>query len=454
MNPKDWPVHSGHMTDDATPGTSPQRETPPYAPPSYTPPSYDQPDGSVPYSSTSYGSPEPPPWPPRPWGSPPPQSRRSRRTLFLGALFAAGGLAGFGVASGIALTGGSPSGTASVGLPGNFSTPNPGSGGSTGNGNAPSAPASGPANASAIAQAIDPAVVDINGTLSGGGQVAGTGMILTSSGIVLTNNHVIEGTTSLSLQVDGTGTTYSATVLGTDATDDIAVLQMNGASHLTTVPLGDSSSVAIGDSVVAIGNALGAGGAPAVTTGSVTALNQTITAGDSGAATETLSGMIQMDAFIQPGDSGGPLVNANGKVVGIDAAAQSAGRFGDQGSDIGYAIPINSALNIARQIEAGHASSTVQIGTRGVLGVEVSTTAQPGSGADVTGVQPGSPAAGAGLAAGDFITSINGQSISDNNALTNAMTGKRPGQSVTVGWTDPSGGHRSATVQLEAGPPA
>lgn len=461
MKPKDWARHPEHMTDDAVPETTPQPGTPPYAPPSYSPPSYDQPYGSAPYSSPSYGSPQPPPWPPQPLGSPRPQRRPSSRVLFLGALFAAGGLAGFGVASGLALTGGAHSGTASVGLPGNFSTPNAGSsdngsngGGSTGNGSAPSAPASGPANASAIAQAIDPAVVDINGTLSGGGQVAGTGMILTSSGIVLTNNHVIEGTTSLSLQLDGTGTTYSATVLGTDPTADIAVLQMNGASHLTTVPLGDSSSVSIGDSVVAIGNALGAGGAPAVTTGSVTALDQTITAGDSGAATETLTGMIQMDAFIQPGDSGGPLVNANGKIVGIDAAAQSAGRFGDQGSNIGYAIPINSALSIARQIEAGHASSTVQIGTRGVLGVEVSTTAQPGSGADVTGVQPGSPAARAGLAAGDLITSIDGQSISDNTALTTAMTGKRPGQSVTVGWTDPSGGHRSATVQLEAGPPA
>lgn len=442
------------MTDDATPENHPQPGTPSHAPPSYTPPSYDQPPfASSPYSSSPFASQSPPPWPPQPWSAPPPQQRPRRRGLFLGALFAAGGLAGFGVASGIALTTGG--GTASVGLPGNFSTPNPGSSnnGSGGSGS-PSSPGGGPANASGIAQAIDPAVVDINGTLQGGGQVAGTGMILSSSGVVLTNNHVIEGTTSLSLQIDGTGTTYTATVLGTDATDDIALLQMNGASHLATVPLGDSTTVQIGDSVVAIGNALGAGGAPAVTTGSVTALNQMITAGDSGAATETLSGMIQMNAFIQPGDSGGPLVNANGKVVGIDAAAQSSGRFGDQGSNVGYAIPINSAMTIVHQIEGGHGSSTVQIGTRGVLGVEVSTTAPSGSGASVTGVQPGSPAAGAGLAAGDTITSINGQSISDNNALTQAMTGKHPGDSVTVGWADRAGAHHTATVQLEAGPPA
>lgn len=453
------------MTDDATPENHPQPGTPSHAPPSYTPPSYDQPPfASSPYGSSPFASPEPPPWPPQPWSqqpwsqqpwsSPPPQQRSRRRGLFLGALFAAGGLAGFAVASGIALTTGG--GTASVGLPGNFSTPNSGSShnGSGGNGGSPSSPGGGPANASGIAQAIDPAVVDINGTLQGGGQVAGTGMILSSSGVVLTNNHVIEGTTSLSLQVDGTGTTYTATVLGTDATDDIALLQMNGASRLATVPLGDSTSVQIGDSVVAIGNALGAGGAPAVTTGSVTALNQTITAGDSGAATETLSGMIQMDAFIQPGDSGGPLVSANGKVIGIDAAAQSSGRFGDQGSNVGYAIPINSAMTIVHQIEGGHGSSTVQIGTRGVLGVEVSTTAPAGSGASVAGVQPGSPAAGAGLAAGDTITSVNGQSISDNHALTQAMTGKHPGDTVSLGWTDPAGAHHTATVQLEAGPPA
>ena len=369
----------------------------------------------------------------------------------LGALFAAGGLAGFGVASGIAIAG-SGGGTASVGLPGSFSTPNPGSSnnGSGGHGSAPS----GPANASAIAQAIDPAVVDINGTLAGGGSVAGTGMVLSSSGVVLTNNHVIEGTSSLSLQVDGTGTTYSATVLGTDATDDIALLQMTGASHLATVPIGDSSAVAIGDSIVAIGNALGSGGTPAVTTGQVTALNQTITAGDSGAATETLSGMIQIDAFIQPGDSGGPLVNANGKVVGIDAAAQASGRFGNQGSNIGYAIPISSAMSIVHQIESGHGSSTVQIGTRGVLGVEVATTPQSGSGAGVSGVQPGSPAQGAGITAGDVITSVNGQPIADSNALSSAMTGRHPGDGVSIGWTDPSGGHHTATVQLEPGPPA
>lgn len=278
-------------------------------------------------------------------------------------------------------------------------------------------------------------------------------MVLTSSGLVLTNNHVIEDTTSLSLQVDGTGPTYTAKVLGTDASDDVALLQMNGVSNLQTVSLGDSSTVAVGDAVVAIGNALGRGGTPQATTGSVTALNQTITAGDSVATTETLNGTIEIDAFIQPGDSGGPLVNGNGKVIGIDTAAQSAGRFGQTGSNIGFAIPINTAIAIAHQIEAGHGSSTVQIGTRGVLGVEVATD-QSGSGAVVDGVQSGSPAAGAGITAGDVIIAINGQSVSGPTALQTALAGKHPGDNVSVGWTDASGGHHSATVQLEPGPPA
>ena len=416
-------------------------------------------DDAAPYSQISPGppqhpAPEPPPWPPDPWMTPPSRPRSSRRLLFFGALFTAGGLAGFGVASGIVLTHSPSNGTASVGLPGSFSpgggTSSPPSDGSGGSSSAPSAPNGDP---SSIAQSIDPAVVDINGTLSGGGQVAGTGMVLTSSGLVLTNNHVIEDTTSLSLQIDGTGPTYTAKVLGTDATDDVALLQMNGASNLQTVSLGDSSSVAVGDAVVAIGNALGRGGTPQATTGSVTALNQTITAGDSAASTETLNGTIEIDAFIQPGDSGGPLVNSNGKVVGIDTAAQSSGRFGATGSNIGFAIPINSAMSIARQIEAGHGSSTITIGTRGVLGVEVATD-QTGSGAVVNAVQSGSPAAGAGLGAGDLITSINGQSVSGPTALQSALAGKHPGDGVTVGWTDASGSHHSATVQLEAGPPA
>ena len=430
MKPKGMVAQAPPMTDDQTPAAWEPPAPPPLAPP------------------------EPPAWPPQ--KTPDGKRRSTPRLAFLGALFLAGGLAGFGVASGVAITHNSNTGPLSS-LSQSGTTTNPSS--PSNNGNNPVTPPSGqssgqPASPDSIAASIDPAVVDINGTLSGGGQVSGTGQVLTSSGIVLTNNHVIEGTTSLSLQVDGAGQTYTATVLGTDVADDIALLQMNGASNLKTINIGDSSTVQIGDSVVAIGNALGRGGTPQATSGSVTALNQTITAGDSSATAETLNGTIEVNAFIQPGDSGGPLVDANGRVIGIDTAAQSSGRFGSQtGSNVGFAIPINSAMDIARQIEAGRASSNVQIGTRGVLGVEVSTT-QSGSGAVVNGVQSGSPAGAAGIATGSVITSINGQSVSGPAALSTALLGKHPGDSVNVGWNDASGGHHAANITLEAGPPA
>lgn len=177
-------------------------------------------------------------------------------------------------------------------------------------------------DAAAVAAKVDPAIVDVNTTLQGGA-AAGTGMVLTSSGEVLTNNHVIDGATSVTA-TDSTGRKYSAKVVGYDAADDVAVLQLQGASKLPTVSVA-STAPAVGDPVVALGNALGRGGTPATAEGSVTAVDQTITAADdNGANPETLHNMIQIDANIQPGDSGGPLVNANGQVVGMDSAGSSS----------------------------------------------------------------------------------------------------------------------------------
>ena len=146
---------------------------------------------------------------------------------------------------------------------------------------------------SAIAQGVNPGLVDINTTLSyQGEQAAGTGMVLTSNGEVLTNNHVIDGATSISVTDVGNGKTYTASVVGYDRSHDIAVIQLNNASGLQTVTLGDSSNVSVGQAVVAIGNAGGTGGTPSAVGGSITALNQSITASDSGDGTsETLSGL-------------------------------------------------------------------------------------------------------------------------------------------------------------------
>ncbi len=184
------------------------------------------------------------------------------------------------------------------------------------------ASSSGSLDVNSIAANVDPAIVDVNTTLAQGA-AAGTGMVISSSGEVLTNNHVIDGATSVTVTA-ANGKTYDAKLVGYDATDDVAVLQLQGAPKLPTVTA-SSTKPSVGDPVVALGNALGRGGTPATAPGSVTAVNQTITAtDDNGANPETLSNLIQTDAPIQPGDSGGPLVNANGQVVGMDSAGSQS----------------------------------------------------------------------------------------------------------------------------------
>jgi S1-C subfamily serine protease len=335
-----------------------------------------------------------------------------------------------------------------------------GTGTGSGSNNAPAG-----VNTSAIAAEVDPALVDIDTTLAQGGAAAGTGMVLTSSGLVLTNNHVIENATTVNVQVIGSQRTYSATVLGYSVTDDVALLQLQNASGLKTVSTGKSSNLSVGQPVVAIGNAGGAGGTPTAAGGTVTALNQTITAGDSGTLSETLNGLIETDADIQPGDSGGALVNTSGKVVGMNtAAAATNGGSTNQG----YAIGIDQALTLANQIKSGRASSNVQIGPRALLGVDVSDPSQSGgngffggsgsgstvSGAYVAGVESGSAADNAGIGTGDTIVSVNGTTITSAESLTNALLGFKPGASVTVGWVDAQGTSHSASVQLTTGPPA
>jgi S1-C subfamily serine protease len=242
-------------------------------------------------------------------------------------------------------------------------------------------------------------------------------------------------------------------VLGYDVTHDIALLQMKGVSGLTTVSLGNSSGVGVGDAVVAIGNALGAGGTPAATSGAVSALSQTITAGDTLGNSETLSGLIELTAPIQPGDSGGPLVDTSGKAIGIDTAAMTGRGYRQASvSTAAYAIPINTALAIAQQIQSGTSSATVHIGQRAILGVQVQDGT--GSAVGVIGVETGSPAASAGLAAGSTIVSVDGTGASSAAALGSILQGHRVGDWVSVTWLDVSGTQHSTTLALIAGPPA
>jgi S1-C subfamily serine protease len=318
----------------------------------------------------------------------------------------------------------------------------------------------------AITSKVSPAVVDINtvvASLGQSGQAAGTGMILTADGEVLTNNHVVEGSTSIKVTIQGRSGTYPAHVVGVSRTADVALVQIEGVSGLPTVTLADSSTVSVGQSVVAIGNALGQGGAPAVTQGQVTALDQSITATSGGGqAAEQLSGLIQSDAPISPGDSGGPLVNSAGQVIGMITAGQAQG-FRQTTSTVGYAVPATAAVNVVNEIRAGHASSSIIIGQPGYLGIAArdltpSQAARLGlnvtSGVLVAGVQPGSPAEKIGLTQNSVITAIDGTQVQSQADLSPAIQSHHPGQRIQVTWVDQNGATHTSTATLTSGPAA
>ena len=373
----------------------------------------------------------------------------------------------------------------------------PASGGpQLGSGAVPAPPASAAPVASGqqdIVAKVSPGVVLINTTLQYNSEAAaGTGMVINADGLVLTNNHVIKGSTRITATVAATGKTYQARVVGYDVTGDIALIQLQQASGLTTVPIGNSSSARVGEAVVALGNAEGQGKITAAT-GHVTALNATITASDEAGSTstETLHGMIQTNADIQPGDSGGPLASSAG-VIGMDTAGNAPGDM--QGPAAGFAIPINTALSVARQIAAGHASSTITIGYPPFIGVFIgsgsssdpqaqaqqqaqgsgafggsgntprcydsntdlvvpSSIAPVGSGTLIDGTICGSPAAAAGMTGGAVITAINGRAVGSPDDFAGIVARFHPGDTVSVTWVSPSGQRTTSSLHLTAGPP-
>jgi len=371
----------------------------------------------------------------------------------------------------------------------------PASGGSQpGSGAVPAPPASAAPLASGqqdIVSKVRPGLVLINTTLQYNSEAAaGTGMVINADGLVLTNNHVIEGSTKITASVISTGKTYQARVVGYDDTGDVALIQLQNASGLTTVPIGNSSSVKAGNAVVALGNAEGQGKITA-TAGHVTALNMTISASDEAGSTstETLHGMIQTNADIVPGDSGGPLASSAG-VIGMDTAGNDAGD--QQGPAAGFAIPINTALSVARQIAAGHASSAITIGYPPFVGVFIgsgsssnpqtqaqqqqngassgsgstpgcyssntdltvpSSIAPVSSGTLIDGTICGSPAAAAGMTGGAVITAVNGQAVGSPDDFASTMTRFRPGDTISVTWVSPSGQRTTSNLHLTAGPP-
>lgn len=274
-----------------------------------------------------------------------------------------------------------------------------------------------------------------------GGKAAGTGMVLTSDGEVITNHHVVEGATSVKVKVMSTGATYTATVVGTDATADVAVLQLKDASDLATVRT-DTAGVSAGDAVTAVGDGNGTVGYLSAATGSVLATNQSITTQSEGSASgESLSDLIQISSDVVSGYSGGATYDEDGEVVGMTTAASSG-----TSDVVGYAIPIAKVLGIADDLENGVTSASYDYGRPAFLGVGL------GSGTTVEGVYDGTPAADAGIAAGDSITRVGGIAVTTQTQLRAAVASHDPGDTVAVTWTDSDGTSHTKSLTLAKGP--
>jgi S1-C subfamily serine protease len=308
----------------------------------------------------------------------------------------------------------------------------------------------------AILAAVEPAVVSIDSqSIQGGGssgdfvQADGTGMILTPQGEVLTNDHVVNGATSVTVTLFGQTKQLSAHVVGTDESNDLALVQIDNASNLPTVTLGDSSQSQVGDSVLAIGNALALAGGPTVTEGIVSATNRSLTAENDSGQTENLSGLLQTDAAINPGNSGGPLVNAQAQVIAMNTAVASSSSGNAPAQNIGFAIPIDLIKPRLAELRqggpggAGNASpQPTTVANSAYMGVTVASVdpelqqldhLTPSSGALVESVQSGSPADKAGLQSNDVIVSFNGTAIQTADNLTAAIHPLKPGDHVSVG---------------------
>jgi len=407
------------------------------------------------------------PPPPPPLSAPMPPARRRARLAFTASLLTTAVVAG-GLGATIALLV-AHSGTPAVKTVGN-----------TAGGTSPATGTAG-LNIDKIAARVDEATVDLSAVGPELGQDAGTGMVISASGMVLTNNHVIEGSTQIGAQVNGAGPTYSASVLGTDLSADVALLQLHGAKTWKTVTIGRSSSVFVGDPVVAVGNALDLPGPETVTSGIISAVGRAVTINDPLDGTdEQLTGLFQTSAALSSGNSGGPLVNAQGEVIGITTGTASSEGPGETASDVGFAIPIWTAITIARQIDAGKASATVHIGSPAATGLALISVAcadglgclplgfgdfgeEPfgdlgiyqapiNEGAVVAGIDRSCPVASSGLRVGDVITDFNGHGVTSPDQVAALVDALKVGDQVHVSWVSQNDAHHSARFQLVQGP--
>ncbi|WP_298514123.1 trypsin-like peptidase domain-containing protein [uncultured Nocardioides sp.] len=415
-----------------TPSAAQPATPPPAAPPSWRP----------------YGAaPAAPPAPPTPGPAP----RRRRRVAFASGVVAAsllvGGAAGVGGAAAYSAfqdengTSGSNGGT----------TPTTSKVVDT-----PSSPAA-DGSVEAVANKVLPSVVkiDVSGAQGAG---SGSGIILSSDGRILTNNHVVElaGDGGTLTVIFNDGSHADATILGTDPLTDTAVIQAQGVSDLTPATIGKSSDLAVGQGVVALGSPLGL--QATVTSGIVSALNRPVNVGSDGSGNSTVYPAIQTDAAINPGNSGGALTDLNGNVVGINASIATAGQSGEGQSGnigVGFAIPIDEVMPIIDQMSKGetptHARLGVQVSNVGASQGQPGAEAEQGDGdgAQIQQVSAGSTAADAGIATGDIITKVDDHLITDADSLVATVRSYRPGDQVTVTFTR-DGQEKTAQLTLDS----
>lgn len=298
-----------------------------------------------------------------------------------------------------------------------------------------------------LARAIDPALVDVRSVIetpSGPTDAVGTGMVVSPDGEIVTNNHVVESAMRISVRLDSTGQRYTARFVGADKAADVAMLQLEGVAGLQVVHFSTTAEPAVGEGVLAIGNALGLGGTPSVTRGRVSAIGRSIVAtNNTGTDAEHLRDMIQASALIDPGNSGGPLVDGAGRVVGMTTATASS--VTAKGLPLTFAIPARTVLSVVRRILAAPPASSgdgIVRGRRAYLGLSGSAVPLSGEagagGVDVLEVQPNSPAWRAGIEADDVISAVDGLKTSSMRQITAIIARLRPGDLVRVSFRVPT----------------
>lgn len=285
-----------------------------------------------------------------------------------------------------------------------------------------------------------------------GGRAAGTGLVIRSTGEILTNNHVIRGATAVEVIDPATGRSYPARVAGYDVADDVAVLRLQGAPRLEAAALGQGAPLQIGQLVTAVGNAGGTGRLRTVA-GQVTGLSRAITASDGEGDAERLTGLIETSASVVPGDSGGALENTGGRAIGMITAASGDFVLQDVPVSDGYAIPIAKALRIVRLIESRKSTAHVHVGATAFLGISLAIDGRTGAGVPVAAISPGGAAAKAGLERGDVIVRLGSRSVASPRALRSVLLRLHPGQKVRIAYRDLAGAGRATTVTLGSGPP-